>query len=79
MSKPMHPRKRLAKLIRNATLEINTIRYWNRINPTETPLDVEDFCVLRSLAIKCLAEKSQPEFERRLEELVAYAKTMEAP
>lgn len=48
--KPMHPRKRLQKIINQCSQMIRDGSYWNSINPEEEPLDLEPERVLLSLA-----------------------------
>lgn len=51
MSKrPMHPRKRLAKIIRETSQMIRDIQYWNTINPQHQPFDCETERVVLNLA-----------------------------
>jgi hypothetical protein len=53
--KPMHPRKRMLKIIRDIQDQINTIRWWNENRTDAAPFDLGGELVALDAAKRALA------------------------
>ncbi len=78
--KPMHPRKRLQKIINETSQMIRDATYWNQINPQHQPMDVEPERVMLRMATRAaeLWDQGQiAEWDRATNEMMKYAATLE--
>lgn len=50
LNRPMHPRKRLRRIINEQEQIIRDVTYWNGLNPNEKPFDVEGCRVILDYA-----------------------------
>ena len=78
--KPMHPIRRLRKIIRELEQSIRDASYWNSINPDEQPVDFEPERVMLAKARACLAAWRAGDrklWTRLSDELAAYANSLD--